>query len=102
MSTTLKTNDGRTIYPYNYAMLSFVAPFDGEQRDGFAFVDVRDVDRVALDLRNRGAVVTVGRTEAIERDDEAGFPAFRGYLNALEHCDTARRIGPHVVVLRAR
>ena len=34
--------------------------------------------------------------------DEAGFPDFRAWVNAMDNCDTARRIGSKIVVLRAR
>lgn len=88
--------------PYDHAYVSFTIKIDGEPRDGFAFA--RDVDAVsvAVYLGAFGATnVKVGRTEAIERDDEAGFPDFRAWLNAIEN-NGPRRIGARIVVLRAR
>lgn len=101
--STFSTPDGRTLYPYSYAMLSFAGYFDGEKRDGFTFELLSDAEFVRSNMLNRGAVnVEIGRAESIERDDEAGFPAFRAWVNAMDNCDTARRIGAKIVVLRCR
>ena len=88
--------------PYDHAYVSFTAMIDGESRDGFAFA--RDVDAVsvAVYFKAFGATnVKIERTEAIERDDEAGFPDYRAWLNAIES-NGPRRIGARIVVLRAR
>lgn len=100
----LTTPAGRTLYPYDYAKLSFVAYFDGEKRDGFTFALGADAETVRADLQKRGAVVNVeiGRAAAIESDDESGFPDFRAWMHAMDNCDTARRLASRVVVLRAR
>ena len=100
--STFTTPDGRTLYPYNYAQLSFAATFDGEERTGFCFVLNQDADADAAELERRGARCLVGRTAIVEQDDEAGFPDFRGWVNAMDNCDSARRIGSKIVVLRAR
>ena len=100
--STFTTPDGRTLYPYSYARISFTAAFDGEDRDGFCFADGRDADKVAAEMSSRGARCIVERTAAIDSDDEAGFPNFHAWVNALDNCDRARRIGAHVVVLLAR
>jgi len=100
--STLTTPTGRTVYPYNYAKLSFVATFDGEERAGFCFVLNQEADKVAAGFEKRGARCLVGRTAVVEQDDEAGFPDFRSYIHALDRCDSARRIGSEIVVLWAR
>lgn len=95
---------GHTILPYDHAKLTFSAWFDGELRDGFTFALGQDAETVRADLQKRTAVVNVeiGRTKAIEQDDEAGFPDLRAWVHALDNCDSARRIAGRVVVLRAR
>lgn len=100
--STFITPDGRTLYPYNYAQLSFVATVEGEERCGYCFALNADADAVAAELETRGARCLVGRTAIIEQDDEAGFPNFRAWVNAMDNCDSARRIGSKIVVLRAR
>lgn len=100
--STFTTPDGRTLYPYNYAHVSFVATFDGEERSGFCFAENNDADRIAADLEARGARCLIGRTLVIESDEEAGFPDFRAWVHAMDNCNSARRIGAKIVVLRAR
>lgn len=99
---TLTTPDGRTLYPYNYACISFTAVFGGEERTGFCFALHQDAGAVAAELGKRGAHCLVGRTAIIESDDEVGFPDFRAWVNAMDNCDTASRIGARIVVLRAK
>jgi hypothetical protein len=90
------------LYPYDHAYVSFAATIDGEPREVFTFVRGNDADKCADELRARGCSnVKIGRTEAIEHDDEAGYPDFRAWLNAIENSGP-RRIGARVVVLRAR
>lgn len=100
--STFTTPDGRTLYPYNYAQLSFVATIDSEERTGFCFVLHQDADQVAAVFEKRGVRCLVGRTSVVEQDEEAGWPDFRAWVNAMDNCDSARRIGSAIVVLRAR
>jgi hypothetical protein len=100
--STVNTPDGRTLYPYSHARISFVATFDGEERTGFTFALNHDADKAASEMEARGARCLVGRTAVIESDDEAGFPDFRAWVNAMDNCDRARRVGSHIVVLHAR
>ena len=100
--STFTTPDGRTLYPYSYAKITLVATFDGEERTGFCFVLNQDADAASAELEVRGARCLVGRSAIVELDDEAGFPDFRAWVNAMDNCDTARRIGSKIVVLRAR
>lgn len=93
---------GRVFFPYDYAYISVVAEFDGEERTGFCFASNQDAVDVALDLEKNGARCLVGRASTIEYDEESGFPNFRSWVHAVDNSDTARKIGTNIVVLRAR